>query len=535
MTGVIANAGPPGSRAPIPGGNQREPQADRTLIKSDRPLGLGRIPPPDLRRLIESAPDGIAVLNATSRQYVYVNPAGCALLGQPLEKLVATVAQFALEPVNSLHRVDRLHVDGEFEYSTTHLSGSGRSLFVVHFRDVTRQRQHERLLEAFSRTSASIAFAGTLAGVLDRMAEETRQATGMASCTFLLMNDDAQLRLAGVTAQSYPGVTDYGQRLERCRALGAPLLSLDAFHHRRPVVARSWRQRTLQDPRFEPLHDISAIATWDTLVTVPLIGRGKILGVMNGYYPADSALEDEELNFLTAIANQAAVAVENAALLGAVERKAALEERHLLVRELHDSVNQALFSLTLHTRAIELAAIGGVLAPTQLVHGLAEVRELSEGALAEMRAMIFQLRPAALREEGLLLAVSKHAAGVAAREGLDIRVVGLPQRLDLDERTEEQLFRVACEALHNIVKHAQARTADITIAVDPGELDAISLTIHDDGVGFDVAAPHPGHLGLQSMSERVSELGGTLSIRSRPGDTTIHASVPRALHHCLDE
>ena len=489
-------------------------------------LGLDLVRSTELRHLVESAPDGIAVVEASSRRYVYVNPVGCTLLRRSLQDLIGSTSQFEPEPLTAGARGNELIASHEFESSITDLSGPDRKLFAVHFRDVSRQRQHARLLKAFSRTSASVAFAGTLASVLDRMAEETRHATGMASCTFLLMHDDGHLSQAGMTADSYPGVTDYAERLERCRALGAPLLSLAAFNQHEPIVARNWRQQTLADPRFEPLHEISAAATWDTLVTVPLIGRGKILGVLNGYYVADSVLQDEELEFLTAIANQAAVAVENAALLGAVERKAALEERHLIARELHDSVNQALFSLTLHTRAMELAATGGRLESQQLLNGLSEVRQLTEGALAEMRALIFQLRPAALREEGLVLAVRKHAAGVTAKEGLSVHVTGPVDRLPLDQLVEEEIFRIVREALHNIVKHAQAQAAEIVLTLDPGRPNMLSLSVHDDGIGFDVAAPHPGHLGLESMAERASAVGGTLTIHSKPGRTTVHADIP---------
>lgn len=499
--------------------------------RSSRPTSVNPSVPPrvpsellagNVGQFVDQAPDGVALLDPTLNHYLYVNPSGCRLLGRPLSELIGTEGPFLAGPHTS-PEVCR-HGQSEYEYSSVELPG----VRVSYFRDVSRQREHERLLGAFSQTSASIAFAESLASVLDRLAEEVCQATGMESCTFLLMVGEGDLRQAGTSAAAYPGVSDYGERLERCRALGAPLLSLDAFRHRRPVVAPGWRQQTLSDPRFAPLHDISLGATWSTLAAVPLISRGRIIGVMNGYYPEGSEPLEHELTFLTAIADQAAVAVENARLLGALESKAALEERHLLARELHDSVNQALFSLTLQTRAMEIGLGNGSLTPATLLRGLTDIRELTDGALAEMRALIFQLRPAALRDEGLVLAVRKHAAAVSSKEGVEVVVHGPTDKLALNQVAEDQLFRVTREALHNVVKHAQATRAVVTLH-PVADSQGLRLTVADDGVGFDTHSDHPGHLGLKTMAERVAQIGGVFTLRSRPSGTTITVDVPGAL------
>jgi signal transduction histidine kinase len=212
-----------------------------------------------------------------------------------------------------------------------------------------------------------------------------------------------------------------------------------------------------------------------------------------------------------------------------VSHVAALEERHRLARELHDSVSQALFSMTLQTRAVELAVQkeGGD-ANGKVARGLSELRHLTQGALAEMRALIFQLRPDALHEEGLAAAVTKHAAAVAARDGLDIEVHAPEERLALDDRAEEELFRVVQEAVHNSVKHAQPTRIDIRF--DDG--DELVIEVADDGVGFDPDALHPGHLGLESMRERTERLGGTLTVRSSPtSSTSVRAVLPPGSLH----
>jgi signal transduction histidine kinase len=142
-----------------------------------------------------------------------------------------------------------------------------------------------------------------------------------------------------------------------------------------------------------------------------------------------------------------------------------------------------------------------------------------------MRALIFELRPGALAEEGLEAAVSKHAGALASREGLRVQVVGPPERLPVVPHVEEQLYRLIQEALYNVVKHAHTDSARVLIEAGG---DGVTVTIRDEGDGFDPGAPRPGHVGLVSMAERAADLGGSLALASRPGEgTTVKVSVPR--------
>ncbi len=210
---------------------------------------------------------------------------------------------------------------------------------------------------------------------------------------------------------------------------------------------------------------------------------------------------------------------------------AALEERHRLARELHDSVSQALFSMTLQTRAVELAVQrDGGDADGRVARGLAELRSLTQGALAEMRASIFQLRPEALHDVGLVAALRQRAEAVATTEGIEIRVHAPAERLPLDDRAEDELFRLVQEALHNGVKHAHASRIDIRVGEDAEKRGALLIEVADNGVGFDPGVPRPGHLGLAGMRERTERLGGRLTIDSAPGrSTTVRVVLPGAL------
>lgn len=140
-----------------------------------------------------------------------------------------------------------------------------------------------------------------------------------------------------------------------------------------------------------------------------------------------------------------------------------------------------------------------------------------------MRALIFELRPESLEVEGLLPALTRMTEALHERHRLEIETT-FEAEPDLSVAHKEVLYHVAQEALNNIVKHADADRATVTLATLKGE---VVLEISDDGVGFDPEGDYPGHLGLQSMHERMDEAGGTLQVESDPGKgTLIRARLP---------
>jgi signal transduction histidine kinase len=199
---------------------------------------------------------------------------------------------------------------------------------------------------------------------------------------------------------------------------------------------------------------------------------------------------------------------------------AANEERASLARELHDSVTQALFSMGLTARALELLMDRD---PEAARQKLAELRELQKDALAEMRTLIFELRPQALETDGLAQALRNHGAAVQGRTGLDVSVeVDTEERLRLD--IEEALYRIAQEALHNVVKHANAQHARISLRRTGKTL---RLTVDDDGIGFDPNVTTRGNLGLHGMRQRAERMGAELTISGRPGGgSQVRVSLP---------
>ncbi|HYX51328.1 MAG TPA: sensor histidine kinase, partial [Ktedonobacteraceae bacterium] len=232
------------------------------------------------------------------------------------------------------------------------------------------------------------------------------------------------------------------------------------------------------------------------------------------------AFTPHHANLALAIANQAAIAIENARLYEQAQALAAIEERQRLARELHDSVSQALYGISLgvHTARMQLDRD-----PKQVAESLDYVLELADAALVEMRALIFELRPESLEIEGLVTALTKQAAALHARQGIMVQL-DLGEEPDLPLKVKQDLYRVAQEALHNTVKHARA--SQVVLRLEQLN-NVVIMEVHDDGRGFDATASFPGHIGLRSMHERVANLGGTFEIESLEGQgTTICIRIP---------
>ncbi len=227
-----------------------------------------------------------------------------------------------------------------------------------------------------------------------------------------------------------------------------------------------------------------------------------------------------ELNRLNAELKQR-VALQTERVLDQERALAAAEERQRLARDLHDSVTQALFSISLGARALRKLALQD---PQAAAEGLREQEIAAQRALQEMRALLAQLR-SPLPDDDLISALRKHCAQLAQQTGLQVRL-DLPDSLTISHEQATALYYIAREALHNVVKHGNTHEATCTLQQLP---DAVSLTVEDAGQGFEVAAAegNNGHLGLQNMRERAENLGGTLTITSEPGKgTRITAQLP---------
>jgi PAS domain S-box-containing protein len=504
-----------------------------------------------LAGVLAGAQDGITVVDA-ERRFVYANPAACEILGYPLEQLrgrdfldsvparehTIMLARFSHQlggPAGQVPAPFTCNVRGpdgaerEIVYSQFAVGVAGNPQGVAIFQDLTGPRAAGRAAAALAQTAAQLVGAGTTDEILAGIARHAVEGTRALACRITAVDDDHKVALTG----------DYGLPAAGLEAMAAPRspvasgsLSLDdlpggdAIVAGKPIVlpdARSvWEDNPATKALVAPLKGLD----WQAAVFLPLCWEKRVFGLFGVYLPSGLAGPSEvELAFYTALADQAAVAVTNARLSAQARQAAALLERTRLARELHDSVSQALFSMTMHARAAQLSmAKAGLDETGPLGRSIVQLGELTRGALAEMRALIFELRPAALAEEGLVAALRKQAAALTAREETTITVQGPQERLDLDPGAEEHLYRIASEALHNVVKHARADSATVSVTTGEGVL---RVEVRDDGTGFDQDSGHPGHLGLSTMTERTEAIGASLAITSAPGHgTTVTVSLP---------
>lgn len=337
--------------------------------------------------------------------------------------------------------------------------------------------------------------------VMQMIAEEACQLIG-ASFGALFVREDESLRVAALAGEYGPEMM-VGYRMSlRESATGLAMLSGHAV-----------RIDSLDDPRVNRVAMMQAHI--QSLIGVPLVSGNQSIGVISVGRQQPYAFGEADEQALTLLAPSAVIALENAHLYTQAQQVAALEERQRLARDLHDAVTQTLFSASM---------IADVLPrlwerrPDQGRQRLDELRQLTRGALAEMRTLLLELRPNALVEANLADVLRQLGEAVMGRARLPITVTVAGEDQQVSPDVQVVCYRVAQEALNNVVKHAGARSVAVHLAVHP---DTVSLCVSDDGCGFDVAGIEAaGHFGLGIMHERAASVGARLQVESVPGQGT---------------
>ena len=505
------------------------------------------------RSIFESTSDGLVITDLETRLVTAVNPAFCRMHGFTREELIGAhptvfihpdyhrdLARF-VEVVKAGHefrvRAVDLRKDGtpfyvEVRGAPVTYGGRPHSLGVV--RDVIDQMQAYQLLEqrVEERTrelatlldvSHNVASTLELQPLLDLILDQLKVMSDYTPCSILVLDGDAFTTVSRRVADAHALV----ESLVWWRFALARAGSLwEAMNRGEPVMIDDVRGDSTLAHAYRAtvgeLFDTSLryVRSW---LGVPLALKDRVIGAITLAKDQPNYYTPRQARLTMAIANQAAVAIENARLYQQAQKLAALEERQRLARELHDSVSQVLFSISLGARAARTLLDRD---PRRAVQPVESVISLAEMGMAEMRALIFELRPESLATEGLVAALTKQAAALRARHqiAVDTRLCDEP---DVPLEVKETVYRIAREALHNTVKHARAGHVEVRLACDA---EAIEFEVRDDGAGFDPAGEFPGHLGLRSMRERAMRVGGTLTVESAPGaGTRIHLRIPT--HH----
>jgi signal transduction histidine kinase len=261
-----------------------------------------------------------------------------------------------------------------------------------------------------------------------------------------------------------------------------------------------------QDPRYVWMQ----MSGTRSEVVVPLFVQDHVIGVLDVQSDQVNAFDTTDLTVLEAIARQVGAAIENARLYARAQELAVMQERNRLARDLHDAVTQTLFSASLLADALPASWDKNPAEGRQLAN---ELRQLTRGALAEMRTLLLELRPAALVETKLGDLLRQLADAVAGRAALAIHVA-VDGDCKLPAEAHIAFYRIAQEALNNVAKHARATQVTLSLVCRES---AATLRVQDDGRGFEPAQVSAARIGLASMRERAQAIGATFELESAPG------------------
>jgi PAS domain S-box-containing protein len=499
------------------------------------------------RRIFEATSDGLVITDRETGCVLEANLAMCRMHGYPYDEFIG------------LHRTRFIHPDYHHlltDYLSTVLAGGeyrvravdvrkdgshlhveangapvifeGKPAILGVVRDVTsdvhafellerRVEQRTQELSTLLEISQTVASTLHLSTLLELIIDQLKRVIEHTTAGILILEDDALVMIGHRNHESgrpayrirYP-LTDLKDVWDSVR-LSRGLIISDVRDD--SPEATTFRRMVGYDNEGGPSYIRSCL--W-----APLVVKGQEIGLLSITSRVLDGFSSRDLMLATAIARQAAIAIDNARLFEQAQGKAALEERQKLARELHDSVSQALYGIALGAKTAR-TLLGRD--PGQAVAPMDYVLSLAEAGLAEMRALIFELRPESLEVEGLVAALTKQTTGLSARYSIDI-ALDVVDEPDIPIESKEALYRIAQESMHNTIKHARASRIEITLS----QLDAdITIEVVDNGNGFDTDESFPGHLGLQSMRERAARLGGWLEIDSAPGEgTRILVGIP---------
>src|SRR4051794_7231171 len=528
---------------PAAGGGRRGRRRGVDLGGGPTLTGRSRAPAPAIPagEVVASAPDGLAVIDADAR-FVDANPAAVQLCGLTPGAVAGSRSPFPPPGDGATKRTGELTVEWEpapgvrreFSYLVQELPG--RQCWVVSFRDVSVSRQQQRRLAAIAKAASSVASKRSLVGTLEALAQEVARTDSLAGVQIMTMNSAGD-RLHVMGTAGFGRKADFFDKLIECRARGARLLMLEALEASEPVIMPSRYEDTMTDPAWEPLRENLRYPRWDWFASVPLVARGERVGVLNAFFAPGQTVGETELDFLVAMAEQAAMAVDQASLLERARDVASREERQKLARDLHDSVVQQVFSMMMQAKSLGVLVRRGLPpAPDTVAQVADELSTTAEDVLGDLRGMVVELRPATTGGRGLPEALGSLLDTTAARSGLrtGLEVDDAAGELaGLDGDLVEDVYRVVAEAVHNSVKHAAADTLQVRLAMTAhGRRRRLVAEVTDDGCGLGQAEDHEAGVassgfGMTAMRERAARWGGAVRVQEVPaGGTRVRLTLP---------
>lgn len=490
------------------------------------------------RKIFDTSDDGLIISDLETGLVVEANPAACRMhgysrkefIGRPLETIIhpdshdsfnEDIQVFLADGVFNT-RIQHLRQDGSAFYAEwrgSALKNQDRSCLLGIVRDVSDQVHAEQLLRQrveihTHEQDTLLAISRTLASTLELppglILDQLREIIEFTHGGLFTLRDSTLETLAMRGTPQLEQAPPFHIHLKGPEILNA------LFNRHQPIrIADVWSA----DPQAQFLRSLlddgaaillEGMQSW---MWVPLAVKSRILGGVGVAHKKRNYFTAHHANLALSVANQAAITMVNAELYENAQALAVLEERQRLARNLHDAVNQSLFSAGLIAEVLpRLWDRDQVL--TQ--RSLEDLRRLVRGAQAEMRALLAELRPSTLTDADLaeLLSLLGNAFTGRTNVPAEITVVGQGR---LPTEVQVAIYRICQEALNNVAKHAEAGIVEINLRHEEA---GIELSISDDGRGFDPEQTAYGHYGLVMMRERAEAVGALLSITSRPGQGT---------------
>ena len=372
------------------------------------------------------------------------------------------------------------------------------------------ERRRAVQLRLLNETGQQIAAIADLHQLFSEVTARIRDAFGYDRVRIGLIDDDELEFVAGASRTSEGAVAADDSTARLSLSSDAPQTEVIRTGQPRPL-AETGNSRRLRSG-----------------LIVPLRGTANIVGILEAVGVRPGGFDKDDERTLSSLGDQLGIAVERNRLQERALSLAVVEERNRLARELHDSVTQALFSINLTIEAARLLLRRDLDATERQLVALGE---RAQEALTEMRTLIHSLRPAGLEDKGLIPALKRWAERLRRENLLTVEVLVAPDaRQRPDDEQERELFRIAQEALNNVIKHAAATRVFIRLSL---EADDLIMEIEDDGKGFDQSlALRDDAFGIVGIHERAALLSGAATIESQPGrGTRVRVRIPRGVEH----
>jgi PAS domain S-box-containing protein len=507
-------------------------QSHSPFTKSDRIPGAAI----EYQLIFEAINDGLIIHDAETGLVLEANPAASELHGYARDDFIGLHPTTFMDADSYAHFggwLQTLRAGDTFEATAVHVRRDGtaftaevrgtgcllgdRLCLVSVIRDVSGRVQAERMLR--QQVAARLREQSTLLEISQKLASALELNPGLILDQLRVIVAYTHAALFSLQEMGLVALAVRGpKRLKEAMPFRIPLEGPETLPallngHQAQRIADVWSDEPAAQGLRSLLNDHGAILlegihAW---MWVPMAVKGRVIGGLGIAHAEPDAFTTHQANLAQLMGNQAAITMHNAELYEQAQTAATLEERQRLAQNLHDAVNQSLFSATLIAEVLprlwERDADEGR-------KSLEDLRRLTRGAMAEMRGLLAELRPMVLTDAEMGDLLRQLGDALTGRSNIPVTVTVQGEGA-LPAEVQVTFYRLCQEALNNVARHARAGKVDIDLKVGA---DGAELRIRDDGRGFDPEHVPPGHYGLSMLRERASAIGASLSIESEPGE-----------------